>query len=172
MKKILFSLIAPMAVMTVQAQSICGTWRSVQPVVENGANGAFTAEHLTYTFNPDGTFSLYDEFTQATKPQQTMAREVAAVIQLKGSYSLIGDKLILNPNLDTYETEMLNVSENGRVTNNAKVKANVKAKINSKEFKARFNKMLEKKVSINKESLDMAQDGKTINFTRLTTIKD
>jgi len=32
--------------------------------------------------------------------------------------------------------------------------------------------MLEKKVSINKESLDMAQDGKTINFTRLTTIKD
>ena len=80
--------------------------------------------------------------------------------------------MILNPNLDTYETEMLNVSENGRVTNNAKVKANVKAKINSKEFKARFNKMLEKKVSINKESLDMAQDGKTINFTRLTTIKD
>ena len=52
MKKFLFSLFALMAVMTVQAQ-ICGTWRTVQPLVENGANGSFTVQHLTYTFNPD-----------------------------------------------------------------------------------------------------------------------
>ena len=146
-----------MAVMTVQAQ-ICGTWRTVQ--------------HLTYTFNPDGTFTLFDEYTQATKPSQTMAREVAAVIELKGSYSLIGDKLILNPNMETYETEVLNVSENGKVTNNAKIKANTKAKINSNEFKARFNKMQEKTVDVNDAMLDMKQDGKTISFVRLTTIKD
>ena len=161
-----------MAVMTVQAQSICGTWRTVQPIVENGANGSFTAQHLTYTFNPDGTFSLYDEFTQATKPSQTMAQEVAAVIQLKGSYTLVGNKLILNPNMETYETELLNVSENGRVTNNARVKANVRNKINSNDFKARFNKMQEKTVGVDKATLDMTQDGKTINFVRLTTIKD
>lgn len=160
-----------MAVMTVQAQ-ICGTWRTVQPIVENAANGGFTVQHLTYTFNPDGTFTLFDEYTQATKPSQTMAREVAAVIELKGSYSLIGDKLILNPNMETYETEVLNVSENGKVTNNAKIKANTKAKINSNEFKARFNKMQEKTVDVNDAMLDMKQDGKTISFVRLTTIKD
>lgn len=160
-----------MAVMTVQAQ-ICGTWRTVQPIVENAANGGFTVQHLTYTFNPDGTFTLFDEYTQATKPSQTMAREVAAVIELKGSYSLIGDKLILNPNMETYETEVLNVSENGKVTNNAKIKANTKAKINSNEFKARFNKMQEKTVDVSDAMLDMKQDGKTISFVRLTTIKD
>lgn len=171
MKKILISLFALMAVMTVQAQ-ICGTWRTVQPIVENAANGGFTVQHLTYTFNPDGTFTLFDEYTQATKPSQTMAREVAAVIELKGSYSLIGDKLILNPNMETYETEVLNVSENGKVTNNAKIKANTKAKINSNEFKARFNKMQEKTVDVNDAMLDMKQDGKTISFVRLTTIKD
>lgn len=171
MKKILISLFALMAVMTVQAQ-ICGTWRTIQPIVENAANGGFTVQHLTYTFNPDGTFTLFDEYTQATKPSQTMAREVAAVIELKGSYSLIGDKLILNPNMETYETEVLNVSENGKVTNNAKIKANTKAKINSNEFKARFNKMQEKTVDVSDAMLDMKQDGKTISFVRLTTIKD
>ena len=171
MKKILISLFALMSVMTVQAQ-ICGTWRTIQPIVENAANGGFTAQHLTYTFNPDGTFTLFDEYTLATRPSQTMAREVATVIELKGSYSLVGDKLILNPNMETYETEVLNVSENGKVTNNAKIKANTKAKINSNEFKARFNKMQEKTVSVDGAMLDMKQDGKTVNFVRLTTIKD
>ena len=148
MKKILFSLIALMAVMTVQAQTICGTWRTVQPIVENGANGSFTAEHLTYTFNPDGTFALYDELTQGSKPSKTMALEVASVIELRGSYSLVGDQLILNPNLETYNTEVVNVSQNGKVTNNAKVKANTNAKINSKEFKSRFNKVIKKTVKV------------------------
>lgn len=171
MKKGLFLLLALMAVMTVQAQ-ICGTWRTVQPLVENGANGSYTVQHLTYTFNPDGTFSLYDEFTQSTKPANTMAQEVASVIELKGSYSLIEDKLLLNPNMETYQTEVLNVSQNGKVTNNAKVKANTKAKINGKEFKARFNKVQENKVSVNGSMLEMKQDGKTINLVRLTTIKD
>ena len=157
MKKVLLSLVALMAVMTLQAQSICGTWRTVQPIVENGANGSFTAQHLTYTFCPDGTFTLFDEFTQATKPRQTMVEEVASVIELKGSYSLVGDKLMLNPNMETYQTELLNVSENGRVTNNAKVKARTNAKINSNEFKARFNKYQERTVSIDngKRSAEM-----------------
>jgi hypothetical protein len=171
MKKILFSLIALMAVMSLQAQSIVGTWRTVQPIVENGANGSFTAQHLTYTFNPDGTFTLYDEFTQATKPSQTMQEEVASVIELRGSYSLVDDKLILNPNMETYATELLNVSQNGRVTNNAKVKARTNAKINSNEFKARFNKLQENTVRFNNGMLVMTQDGKQIDFVRFATIK-
>ena len=170
MKKFLFSLFALMAVMTVQAQ-ICGTWRTVQPLVENGANGSFTVQHLTYTFNPDGTFSLYDEFTQATKPANTMAQEVASVIELKGSYSVNDDKLVLNPNMETYKTEVLNVSQNGKVTNNAKIKSNTNAKINGKEFKARFNKMMDYTVNVDGATLDMKQNGKTLNFVRLTTIK-
>lgn len=172
MKKILFSFIALMAVMSLQAQSICGTWRTVQPIVENGANGSFTAQHLTYTFSPDGTFTLFDEFTQATKPSQTMVEEVASVIELKGSYSVVGDKLMLNPNLETYSTELLNVSQNGRVTNDAKVKARTNAKINSNEFKARFNKFQERTVSVDGGMLVMTLDGKKIDFVRLVTIKD
>ena len=41
MKKTLFTLIALMAVMTVQAQSICGTWRMLQPLVETAEDGSF-----------------------------------------------------------------------------------------------------------------------------------
>ena len=170
MKKILFTLVALMAVMTVQAQSICGTWRTVQPIVENGANGTFTAQHLTYTFNPDGTFSLYDEFTQGSKPSQTMALEVASLIELRGSYTLVGDQLILNPNMETYNTEVLNVSQNGKVTNNAKVKANSNAKINSKEFKARFDKVIKKTVKVG-SMLEMTENGKTETYVPFVTLK-
>ena len=171
MKKILFSLVALMAVMTVQAQSICGTWRTVQPIVENGANGAFTAQHLTYTFNPDGTFALYDELTQGSKPSKTMALEVASVIELRGSYTFVGDQLILNPNMETYNTEVLSVSQNGKVTNNAKVKANTKAKINSNDFKARFGKVVKKTVNVGNTMLEMTENGNTVSFVPLVTIK-
>ena len=172
MKKFFITLFALMAVITVQAQTICGTWRTLQPIVENGANGSFTVQHLTYTFNPDGTFTLYDEFTQATKPAHTMAQEVASNIEVRGSYTLVGDKLILNPNMETYKTEVLNVSQNGKVTNNAKVKANSNAKMNSKEFKARFNKVQENTVKVGDAVLEMTQGGKSVNYMRLTTIKD
>ena len=101
-----------------------------------------------------------------------MVEEVASVIELKGSYSLVDGKLMLNPNLDTYQTELLNVSQNGRVTNDAKVKARTNAKINSNEFKARFNKFQERTVSIDGGMLVMTQDGKKIDFVRLVTIKD
>ena len=101
-----------------------------------------------------------------------MVQEVASVIELKGAYTLVGDRLILNPNMETYSTEVLNVSQNGKVTNNAKIKANTNAKINSKEFKARFNKMLDNTVNVNDATLDMKQDGKNLNFVRLTTIKE
>ena len=88
MKKILFSLIALMSVMTVQAQSICATWRTMQPVVITDADGSFSAQNVTYTFYEDGTYSFADELTQATQPAKTMALEVATNIELKGTYKL------------------------------------------------------------------------------------
>ena len=101
-----------------------------------------------------------------------MVEEVASVIELKGSFSVVGDKLMLNPNMETYSTELLNVSQNGRVTNDAKVKSRTNAKINSNEFKARFNKYLERTVNVGDAMLEMTQAGQKINFVRLATIKD
>ena len=97
MKKVLFSLIALMAVMTVQAQSICSTWRSMQPVVETEDDGSFTVQHFTYTFYDNGTYSLVDEVTVASEPAQTMALEVATNVSIKGTYTLKGNQLTLTP---------------------------------------------------------------------------
>ena len=77
MKKILFSLIALMSVMTVQAQSLCATWRSMQPDIETAEDGSFSVQNLTYTFNEDGTYTFVDELTLSTQPSQTMALEIA-----------------------------------------------------------------------------------------------
>ena len=113
MKKILFSLVALMAVMTVQAQSLCATWRSMQPVVETDADGSLQIQNLTYTFNEDGTYSFVDELTLSTEPAPTMALEIATSIEVKGAYTLEGDKLTMTPNLDTYKAEILSISMNG-----------------------------------------------------------
>ena len=80
MKKILFSLVALLAVMTVQAQSIYSSWHILQPVVETNADGSFTAHSYTYTFYEDGTYYMVDEVTLATEPSQTMALEVATAV--------------------------------------------------------------------------------------------
>ena len=138
MKKTLFSLIALMSVMTVQAQSICATWRTMQPVVITDADGSFSAQNVTYTFYEDGTYSFADELTQATQPAKTMALEVATNIELKGTYKLEGDQLTLTPNMDTYKTELLNISMNGHVTDDANIKAQVTQMLNSDEFKSQF----------------------------------
>lgn len=97
MKKILFSLIALMAVMTVQAQSICGTWRTMQPVVSTQEDGSFSAESYTFTFNEDGTYNMVNESTESTEPAPTMALEIACSIDLSGTYTLDGDQLKLTP---------------------------------------------------------------------------
>ena len=138
MKKVLFSLVALMAVMTVQAQSICGTWRMMQPVVETSEDGSFEAMTGTYTFNEDGTFHYALELTEASEPAPTMALEVATVIEMKGNYALDGDKLTLTPDIDTYKAEILSVSMNGKVANNPMVTSQIKQILNSADFKAQF----------------------------------
>ena len=172
MKKILFSIIALLAVMTVQAQSICASWRSLQPVVETEADGSFTAQTFTYTFNPDGTYCLINELTLASEPAKTMAQEVATNIQVKGTYTLDGNKLTLRPNMDTYKTELISISQNGRVTNSATVKSRVNTKINSKDFKAKFNGTKTYTVRVGDASLTMTDGAQELNYMRFATLKN
>ena len=172
MKKFLFSLIALMSVMTVQAQSICATWRTMQPVVISDADGSFSAQNVTYTFYEDGTFSFVDELTQATQPAQTMALEVATNIELKGSYKLEGDQLTLTPNMDTYKTELLNISMNGHVTEDATVKSQIIQMLNSDEFKSQFAEVQTNTVKVGDAMLEMKVGDQTLTFVRFATIRN
>ena len=172
MKKILFTLIALMAVMTVQAQSICSTWRSMQPVVETDADGSFNAQNLTYTFNEDGTYYFVDELTLSTQPSQTMALEIATNIEVKGTYVLEGDKLTLNPDINTYKTELLSISMNGHVADDPNIKSTVEAMVNSADFKSQFAETETNTVKVGDSMLEMSQGDQTITFMRFATIKN
>ena len=167
MKKILFSLVALLAVMTLQAQSIYSSWHILQPVVETNADGSFTAHSYTYTFYEDGTYYMVDEVTLASEPSQTMALEVATTIELNGTYTLNGDKLTLTPNINTYKTELLSISRNGRVVNDRNVKNKTIAKINGNDFKNQFAGTKSYTVKIGDALLQM--DG--TNYARFATIR-
>ena len=172
MKKVLFTLIALMAVMTIQAQSICSTWRSMQPVVETEADGSFNAQNLTYTFNEDGTYCFVDELTLSTQPSQTMALEIATNIEVKGTYVLEGDKLTLNPDINTYKTELLSISMNGHVADDPNIKATVEAMVNSADFNSQFAETETNTVKVGDSMLEMSQGDQTITFMRFATIKN
>jgi hypothetical protein len=172
MKKILFSLIALMAVMTVQAQSICGSWRTMQPVVSNQPDGTLLIQSYTFTFNEDGTYSMDDEFTLSTEPAPTMALEVATNVSLKGTYTLEGDKLIVKPNGDTYKYEILSISMNGKVTDNPMVKSQIGSILDSNDFKAGLIAETENTVKVSDSSLEMTSDGETLSLVRFSTINN
>ncbi len=171
MKKFLFSLVALMAVMTVQAQSICATWRTMQPVVITDDDGTFSAQHVTYTFYDDGTFSFVDELTQASQPAQTMALEITTNIDLKGTYKLDGEQLTLTPDINSYNTELINISKNGHVTEDAALKAQVIEMLNSEEFKSQFAEVQNNKVKVTDSMLEMTVGNQTLTFMRFSTIK-
>ena len=170
MKKVLFSLVAIMAVMTVQAQSICATWRSLQPIVETAEDGSFSAQNLTYTFNEDGTFYFVDELTEASQPAPTMALEIAMTIEVRGTYTLEGDQLTMTPNADSIKAELLSVSNNGKVTDNPMITNGIKEMLKSPEFKAQFAEPETNTVKVGESSLEMTQDGHTLTFARFATI--
>ena len=173
MKKILFSLVALMTVMTVQAQSLCGTWRSMQPVVEtNEEDGEVVVQNLTYTFNEDGTYSFVDELTISSEPAPTMAMEIATSISIKGTYALEGDKLTITPNIDTYKAEILSLSMNGQVTSNPMVKGQVRSLLNSAYFKSQFATVDENTVKVTDAMLEMNDGEHTTTFTRFATIQN
>ena len=172
MKKLLLSLFALLAVMTVQAQSICATWHSMQPVVLTDDDGSFSAQNVTYTFYEDGTFSFVDELTQSTQPAKTMALEIATNIELKGTYTYDGKQVVLTPNMDTYKTELLNISVNGHVTDDPNVKAQVLEMLNAEEFKSQFAEVQTNDVKVGDAMLEMSVGGQTINFVRFATIRN
>lgn len=172
MKKILFTLIALMSIMTVQAQSLCATWRSLQPLIETAEDGSFQAQNLTYTFNEDGTYSFVDELTISTEPAPTMALEIATSIEVKGTYTLEGDQLTLTPNMDTYKADLISVSMNGQVANNPMVKAQVKSMLSDPSFKEEFSKVENVTVKVGESSLEMTDGEQTLNFARFATIQN
>ena len=172
MKKILLLLVALMSVMTVQAQSICGTWRSLQPVVNTDDDGSFSAQNLTYTFNEDGTYTFVDEYTEASEPAPTMALEIATNISIKGTYTLEGNKLVLTPNLNTYKAEILSISVNGKVGENPRIKSQMRGMLNSADFKAQFSEVETNTVRVGEASLEMNDGDETLYFMRFATINN
>ena len=172
MKKVLFTLVAMMAVMTVQAQSICATWRMMQPVVETAEDGSFEAMTGTYTFNEDGTFHYALELTESTEPAPTMALEIATVIEMKGTYTLEGDQLTLTPNMDTYKAEILSISMNGKVADNPMIKSQISSMLNSADFKAQFATPETNTVTVSDSMLEMKNGDTTLTFTRFATIQN
>jgi len=172
MKKILFSLIALMSVMTVQAQSICATWRSMQPIVETEEDGSLVIQNLTYTFNEDGTYTFVDELTMSSEPAPTMAMEIATSIEVKGTYTLDGDKLTLTPNLDTYKAEVLSISMNGQVTTNPMAKSQIVANLKGNEFKSQFGEVEENTVKLSGTMMEMKNEEQTLTFNRFATIQN
>lgn len=171
MKKILFSLIALMAVMTVQAQSIYSSWRCIQPEVITAADETFTAAIDTYTFYEDGTYYQVTEQTMSSQPAQTMAREVAATVEIRGTFTLNGDQLTLNPDKSSYKADVLSISQNGRVTNNANIKAEAKRYLNGDQAKSRMTQKKTFTVNIGNAVMEMKAGGKTSNYARFATIK-
>ena len=172
MKKVLFSLIVLMSVMAVQAQSICTSWRSMQPIVETAEDGSMTIQNVFYTFNEDGTYSYVDEFTISTEPAPTMALEIATNIEVKGTYTLEGDQLTLTPDIKTYKAEILSISMNGKVANNPMVSGQVKSMLNSEEFKAQFDTVETNTITVSDSTLEMKDGEQTVNFVRFATINN
>ena len=172
MKKVLFSLIALMAVMTVQAQTICGTWRSMQPIVDTDEDGSLQIQNITYTFNEDGTYSFTDEITMSSEPAPTMALEIATSIDVKGTYTLEGDKLTLTPDANSYKYEILSISMNGQVANNPMIKSQIKSIFDSPDFKAQFGEVEDFTVNVGDSSLEMTDEDMTLNFVRFATINN
>lgn len=171
MKKILFSLVALMAVMTVQAQSIYASWRNIQPEVTTAADDSFTATIDTYTFYEDGTYVQLTEHTMATEPAQTMALEIAANLEIKGTYEMNGDQLTLTPNKNTYKSDIISISKNGRITTSSKIKADATRTINSEKVKSHLTQKKSFNVKIGDAVMEMKEGGKTQNMARLATIK-
>ena len=172
MKKFLFSLIALMSVMTLQAQSICTSWRSVQPIVETGEDGSMTIQNVLFTFNEDGTYLYVDEFTMSSEPAPTMALEVATSIEMKGTYTLEGDLLTLTPDIKTYKAEILSISMNGKVADNPMVSGRIKSMLNSEEFKAQFDTVETNTIKVSDSTLEMKDGEQTWMFTRFAAINN
>lgn len=141
-----------MAVMTAQAQSICGSWQSTQPKVKNNANNTHSTFYDTYTFNENGTFAITSDITYSTKPSKTMEREVALNSSVSGTYTLEGNKMVMKVDFNTLKMNVISISENGKV-------------IDKPEMISLFNDAFNKDDTKSKAAKEFKNNTYTVNLT-------
>ena len=97
--------------------------------------------------------------------------EVATNIEIKGAYTLEGNKLTMTPDVNTYKAELLSISMNGQVTDNPMVRSNIMSMLNAADFKAQFGEVENYTVNVGEALLEM-NDGETAtNYARISTMK-
>lgn len=163
-----------MAVMTVQAQSICGTWRTTMQPIESTQEEASSAslKSWTFTFNEDGTFNSVMEMTVSMEPEPTIALEITCSLDVSGTYTLDGDQLTTTPNLDTNKVEVLSASVNGEVIDDPSVIKMLKSVLNTPNIVNVDTFGMTSTVKVTDQMLEVTKDGKTKQLMRLSTIKN
>ncbi len=176
MKKILLSFVALLAVMTVQAQSVSGSWQSMQPEIKNEGDNYVMISYIN-TYNEDGTFVSDCDVTLSSKPAQTKEMEAALTGSVTGTYTLNGDKMEMFYNVNTLKVEFVSLSENGKVLDDPNVLSVINEKI-SKEAKAKVaesftnDEAFTYKITANGSMLELTgKDGKTDRLMRISDVK-
>lgn len=176
MKKILLSFVALLAVMTVQAQSVSGSWQSMQPEIKNEGDNYVMISYIN-TYNEDGTFVSDCDVTLSSKPAQTKEMEAALTGSVTGTYTLNGDKMEMFYNVNTLKVEFVSLSENGKVLDDPNVLSVINEKI-SKEAKAKVaesftnDEAFTYKITANGSMLELTgKDGKTERLMRISDVK-
>ena len=131
MKKAFFLFFAIMACITIQAQSICGTWRTAQ------ASG-YDSMRITYTFKEDGTGLFSVEANKKEKLLSAQEIEVVSKHEIKGTYTLDGDQLTFTPNVDTYTADVTSITIDGKRSFDPSIKSRIRELVNSPVLKAHF----------------------------------
>ena len=157
--------------MTVQAQSICGTWRTMQPVV-NTEEYVSLSFNYTFTFNEDDTFNTVAEMTVSMELEPTKALEIACSMDVSGTYTLDGDQLTCTPNLDTNKVEVLSASMNGEVIEDPSIIKNLESVLNDSNIVNVETFGLTSTVKVTDQMIEVTQDGKTMQLMRLSTTKN
>lgn len=131
MKKAFFLFFAIMACITIQAQSICGTWRTVQ------ASG-YDSMRITYTFKEDGTGLFSVEADKKEKLLSAQEIEIVSKHEIKGTYTLDGDQLTFTPNVDTYTADVTSITIDGKRSFDPNIKSRIRELVNRPELKVHF----------------------------------
>ena len=131
MKRIIILLFAIMACITIQAQSICGTWRTVQ-------SSGYDSMRITYTFKEDGTCHFSVEANKKEKLLSAQEIEIVSKHEIKGTYSLEGDQLTFTPNAETYKADVISITIDGKRSFDPNIKSRIKELVNRPELKAHF----------------------------------
>ena len=170
----MFSLIALMAVVTVQAQSICGTWQMMKPDVKESENGKVITS-VEYTFNEDGTFvSNADVTLSDTKSDKFKEMDIKFKGSIIGVYTLEKNKLSLFYNGTSLKVDVVSITVDGEVMDDPYFLPMIQDKI-ATEGKAKIAQELTDdhytiKFSANGSMLELTdmKDGKTDRMMRIS----